>query len=332
MTGPDTHFGRARIRAARPVADGVRLLEIEPERGTRPYPTGAHLDVAVTIGGLPDLRSYSLVGDGPEGGAYRIAVKRLPDSRGGSTFMHGLAEGAALEVSEPQSHFEIQYGRPEYLLVAGGIGITPMVGMAGALLRHGRPFRLLYAGRSRDVMPFASELGERLGPRLELFPTADGRRLDLAAEIARLHPDGDMYVCGPLRMMDAAREAWRAQARPPARLRFETFGSSGRLPTEPFEVHVREHGRDVRVPANQTMLAALRAAGVEVMWDCLRGECGLCVVDVLAAEGRLDHRDVFLSDDEQAQGTKLCTCVSRAVGGAVTVDTGCRPDPAPHAR
>jgi vanillate O-demethylase ferredoxin subunit len=200
--------------------------------------------------------------------------------------------------------------------------------MAGALLRHGRPFRLLYAARSRSVMPFAAELGERLGARLELFPSAEGRRLDLAAEIARLHPDGDMYVCGPLRMMDAARDAWAAQRRPPAHLRFETFGSGGRLPTEPFAVRVQEHGRDVRVPADQTMLAALRAAGVEIMWDCLRGECGLCVVDVLAAEGRLDHRDVFLSEEEQAQGTKLCACVSRAVGGAVTVDTGFRPDPA----
>ena len=328
MSAAGGHFGRARIRAARPVADGVRLLEIEPEGGARPWPTGAHLDVAVTVGGLPDVRSYSLVGDGPADGAYRIAVKRLPDSRGGSVFMHGLEEGAALEVSEPQSHFEIHYGRPEYLLVAGGIGITPMVGMAGALLRHGRPFRLLYAGRARAAMPFAGELAERLGPRLELFRSEDGERLDLAAEIARLDPEGDLYVCGPLRLMDAARAAWAAQGRPPARLRFETFGSSGRLPTAPFAVHVRELGREVSVGADQTLLAALRAAGVEVMWDCLRGECGLCVVDVLEADGPLDHRDVFLSEDEQALGTKLCACVSRAAGGTVAVDTGFRPDPA----
>lgn len=91
---------------------------------------------------------------------------------------------------------------------------------------------------------------------------------------------------------------------------------------------MREPRRDVRIPENQTMLVALRAAGVEVMWDCLRGECALCVVDVLEAEGKLDHRDVFLSEGEQACGRKLCTCVSRAVGGAVTVDTGFRPDPA----
>jgi vanillate O-demethylase ferredoxin subunit len=322
------HFGPARVRAARPVADAVRLLEIEPEGGPRPYPTGAHLDVAVTVGELPDVRSYSLVGEGPADGAYRIAVKRLPDSRGGSRFMHTLAEGDPIEVSAPQSHFEIQYGRPEYLLVAGGIGITPMVGMADALARHERPFRLLYAGRSSAAMPFAAELSEQLGERLELFCSDDGTRLDLATEIARLHPEGDLYVCGPLRLMDAVRAEWAAQGRPAARLRFETFGSSGRLPTEPFDVHVRELGRDVRVPGDRTMLEALRAAGVEVMWDCLRGECGLCMVDVIEAEGRLDHRDVFLSEDEQALGTKLCACVSRAAGGAVTVDTGFRPGPA----
>jgi ferredoxin-NADP reductase len=107
------------------------------------------------IAGLPDVRSYSLVGDRPVDGAYRIAVKRLADSRGGSEHIHSLAPGAELSISEPRSHFELQYGRPEYLLVAGGIGVTPIVGMAHALARHGRPFRLLYAARSRAQMAFA---------------------------------------------------------------------------------------------------------------------------------------------------------------------------------
>ena len=320
------HFGPARVAAVRDVATEVRLVEIEPAAGARPYPTGAHLDVALTVGGLPDVRSYSLVGAGPSNGRYSIAVKRLPDSRGGSAFVHTLQPGAELLVSEPQSHFEIQYGRPEYLLVAGGIGITPMVGMAHALSRHGRPFRLLYAGRTRAGMPFVDELRELLGDRLELFVSERGNRLDLPAEIDRLHPEGELYLCGPLRLMDVARRAWRERGRAMTRLRFETFASGGRFAAEPFDVRVHEYGKIVHVPENQTMLAALRGACVDMMWDCLRGECGLCAVAVLEAEGELDHRDVFLSEEEQAAGRLLCTCVSRAVGGTITIDTGFRPE------
>jgi vanillate O-demethylase ferredoxin subunit len=157
-----------------------------------------------------------------------------------------------------------------------------------------------------------------------VFASADGERLDVAAEITRLHPDGELYLCGPLRLREAAQRAWRDAGRPADRLRFETFASGGRFAPEPFTVRLRD-GREILVPENRTMLDALRDGGVEVMWDCLRGECGLCVVTVLAVDGELDQRDVFLSEDQQAKGDQLCTCVSRAVGGAITIDTGFRP-------
>jgi vanillate monooxygenase ferredoxin subunit len=326
MAAAGGHFAPARIRAVRDVAADVRLIEIEPEDAARPYASGSHLDVAVILGELPDVRSYSLVGERPVDGAYRIAVKELPDSRGGSVYVRGLQPGARVEVSEPKSHFELQHGRPEYLLVAGGIGITPLLGMAHALARHARPFRLLYAARRREQLAFAGELAELLGDRLELFVSAEGRRLDLAAQIAALHPDGELYLCGPVGLREAAQRAWAEQGRPADRLRFETFASGGRFAPEPFAVRVRDHGdREVVVAQNRTMLDALRDAGVEVMADCLRGECGLCAVSVLAVDGALDHRDVFFSAEEQAEGGKLCACVSRAVGGSITIDTGFRP-------
>ena len=154
------HFGAATVRDTRTVARDVRLIEIVPEAGVAPYPTGSHLDLAVTLQGLPDVRSYSLVGAGPVDGAYRIAVKAVAESRGGSRFMHGLRAGDTLAVSRPRSHFELSHGRPEYLLVAGGIGITPMVGMTAELVRAGADFRLLYAGRTGELMPFVDELAE----------------------------------------------------------------------------------------------------------------------------------------------------------------------------
>jgi vanillate O-demethylase ferredoxin subunit len=308
------------------LADDIRLVEIVPEAGAEPYPVGSHLDLAVVLGGLPDVRSYSLVGERPVDGAYRIAVKRLPESRGGSEWVHTLQEGQPLEVSPPRSHFELQYGRPAYLLVAGGIGITPIVGMAHALHRAGAAVRLLYAARTRAQLVFAQELAELLGERLQTFASDAGTRIDLEAEIGALHADGELYLCGPPSLRDAAQRAWRAQGRPPERLRFETFATSGRFPTRPFTARVRDHGgREVPVPANRTLLAALQDAGIDVMSDCLRGECGLCAVDVVAADGDVDHRDVFFSDDEQEAGHAMCSCVSRAVGGTVIIDTGFRP-------
>jgi ferredoxin-NADP reductase len=321
------HFGPGRVRDARDVASDVRLIEIEPAAGARPYPTGAHLDIAVIVDELPDIRSYSLVGERPVDGAYRIAVKDVPDSRGGSRFVRQLAPGADVEVSEPESHFELQYGRPEYLLVAGGIGITPMIGMAHALERHGRPFRLLYAARTREQMAFVDELRELLGDRLELFVSTEGRRLELGAEIERLDPDGELYLCGPLRLRDAAVRAWRERNRRPDRLQFETFASGGRFAPEEFVVRLADQDdREVVVRRNRTVLDALKDNGVDMMWDCLRGECGLCAVQVLDVEGELDHRDVFLDEEQQLAGETLLTCVSRAVGGGIRIDTGFRGD------
>lgn len=301
------------------------MIEIEPAGEAFAYPTGAHLDIAVVIDELPDIRSYSLVGERPVDGAYRIAVKEIEDSRGGSKFVRALEPGAEVEVSEPQSNFELQYGRPEYLLVAGGIGITPIIGMAHALERYGKPFRLLYAARTRQQMPFVDELVELLGDRLELFVSSEGNRLDLAAEIEELGEDAELYLCGPLRLREAAKKAWSEKARNPDRLQFETFASGGRFAPEEFVVRVHDQDCEFKVRKNRTLLDALKDHGVDMMWDCLRGECGLCACQVLKVEGELDHRDVFLSEEQQRDGHTIISCVSRAVGGAIAIDTGFRP-------
>jgi vanillate O-demethylase ferredoxin subunit len=322
------YFGDATVRSVSAVARDVRLVEIEPAAGVSAFALGSHLDLSLLIDGMPDTRSYSLVGAGPIDGSYRIAVKLLPNSRGGSRWVHDLVPGQPVRISKPTSHFQLLHGRTEYLLIAGGIGITALVGMAETLARGDRPFRLLYAGANRDRMPFLDELTDVCGSSLEVCVSGEGHRLDVRAAIDGLHPDGEAYVCGPLRLMDAARTAWIATGRPPARLRIETFGASGRYPSASFTVRVADAGRQVEVPATRTLLAALTEAGIDVMWDCLRGECGLCTVAVLDTDHPLDHRDVFLSEDERAAGTALCACVSRASSGTVTIDTGARPDPA----
>jgi ferredoxin-NADP reductase len=324
----DSHWTTATVRAARDLTPEVRELALSPEDGATHYPTGSHLKVRVIADGRSDFRHYSLVGDAPTpDGCWRIAVKRGEPGLGGSRYMWSLPIGARLEVSHPDSHFELSRDAPEYLLVAGGIGITPIRGMATALLRRGRArFRMLYAGRSRGLMAYLDELAAELGEGLEVFAGDENRRIDLAAEIARLHPEGELYVCGPIAMMEAARRAWRDAGRAPARLVFETFGSGGRYAAEAFTVRVPRLGVEVRVPEDGTMLDALEAAGVGVLWDCRRGECGLCVLDVLEVEGAVDHRDVFFSEAQHAENRKICACVSRVVGGGLSVDPPYRGD------
>jgi ferredoxin-NADP reductase len=311
------------VRATRDLTPAIRLIEIEPSGGFVAASPGSHINVSVMIRGRPDVRSYSIVGPCADG-VYRIAVKLLKATRGGSAYMWTLRPGARIALSVPANHFNLALGRPEYLLLAGGIGVTPIFTHALALAEANARFRLIYACRSRGDLALAKELAERLGDRLELFLSEEGRRVDIAAEIAPLDPQGEFYFCGPIGMLEAAKRSWRESGRSVDRLRFETFGNSGAHPSVPFVVKIPRLGREIAVDVNQTMLEALEDASVEMIFDCRRGECGLCALPILAVDGVVDHRDVFFSDAEKAQNLKLCTCVSRVYGGSITVDTADR--------
>lgn len=312
----------ARVRAIRDVTHDVREFEIVPENGAvLSFAPGAHIDVGVMIGDAPQTRSYSLIGI-PGGDCYRIAVKRVAPSRGGSAYMWRLAPGDRLRATEPKSAFAVEFGREAYLLIAGGIGITPLVGMAQMLAKRGADVRMLYAVRGERDLAFVEALRAALGDRLELHI---GRQIDFAAEFATLKPGTLAALCGPIPMLEAVRGAWETAKRPMADLRWETFGSSGRMASAPFKVRVPSHDLEFDVPADASLLDALRAAGIDAISDCRKGECGLCAMDVVACEGEIDHRDVFLSPEEKAHGRKLCVCVSRA-RGVLTLDSGWRPD------
>ena len=313
----------AQLRTTRDLSPDIRLFEIQPVGEFVPPTPGSHFNLGVQIKGRPDVRNYSAVGLGTDG-LYRIAVKRLPDSRGGSAYMWSLAPGAHLTISTPGNHFELNRGCPEYLLLAGGIGITPIFTMTLALAEAGANFRLLYAARRPQDLALANELRERIGNRLQVFVSSEGRRVDIRAEIARLRPDGEFYVCGPIGMLEDAKREWQRSGRPVDQLRFETFGNSGRFASEPFKVRIPRLGREIDVPVDQTMLEALESAGIDMIFDCRKGECGLCALSILETDGIVDHRDVFFSEEEKATNTKLCTCVSRVISGSITVDTADR--------
>lgn len=324
----DLQWMQAQVVALRDVTPTVREFELRPDGGfAATYEPGAHLQVQVmTAQGKVQTRSYSLVGEG-DGQCWRIAVKRLDDGRGGSLAMWQLSVGDRLQVSAPQNHFALDLSAPGYLLVAGGIGITPLVLMAQRLGAHakrsGVPVKMLYGARHAGEFGYLSHLQDALGDGVSAHEGS--APIDFAAAIAALPPGGQLYTCGPVPMLEALKRAWHAAGRPIEDLRFETFGSSGRYATQPFQVHIPRHDLTITVPADCTLLEALDAAGVQTLWDCKRGECGLCAMDVLAVDGQIDHRDVFLSEHEKESTTRICACVSRAVG-TLTLDSAYRAD------
>jgi vanillate O-demethylase ferredoxin subunit len=311
------------VRATRDLTHDIRMIEIAPTGAFVAPSPGGHIKISVMIGERPDTRSYSIVGPCADG-VYRVAVKLLKDTRGGSAYMWALGPGARVSIAGPDNHFGLSIGRPDYLLLAGGIGVTPIFTHALALARSQAPFRMLYAARGRRDLALADQLREEIGDRLEVFVGEEGARVDLAAEIAKLASGGEFYVCGPIGLLEAAKRAWRDAGRPFDLLRFETFGNSGSWPSVPFRIKLPRLAKDIFVPAGKSMLDALEDAGVSMIYDCRKGECGLCALPILETDGVVDHRDVFFSEEEKAANAKLCTCVSRVYGASITLDTADR--------
>lgn len=314
----------ALVVSHRNVTPTVREFTIHPVDGVQPHAPGSHLQLQVLVNGKPHTRSYSLVGQ-PDPSCYRIAVKRLDAGRGGSLAMWQLQAGARLRITEPQNHFPLDLSAPGYLLVAGGIGITPLVLMAQTLVKRGANVRMLFGARSKLELAFSDVLHEQLGSRLQTAAAEQGEQMVFNKEIADLPEGALMYVCGPLPMLDAAREAWARSGRPLADLRFETFGSSGRSAPQAFQVLIPRHDINITVAREASLLETLEAAGVQAMYGCRRGECGLCAMNVLALDGEIDHRDVFLSDHEKADNQRMCVCVSRVLG-SVTLESAYCPE------
>jgi vanillate O-demethylase ferredoxin subunit len=322
------HWQTADVVEVSDAADGVRRIVLEPDR-PRPAAPGAHVDVEVAHEGRALRRSYSVVRSEDRGHRWTISVQLAATSRGGSRAMHRLCTGDRLRVSDPLQNFPLGVGAPRYVLVAGGIGITALVSMATALRTRGADYTLVLVGRSRGVMAYLDDLVCEHGDRVEVHVDDEGTGLDVGevvSAIARSERAGgtELYMCGPIRLMDAVRRAWADADLPRPNLRFETFGNSGAWAPEAFRVVIPALEREVMVGEDESMLDALETAGVEVMWDCRKGECGLCTVRVQGCDGRIDHRDVFLSDAQKQQDTSLCACVSRVATGDGPAREGCR--------
>jgi vanillate O-demethylase ferredoxin subunit len=294
------------------VATDIRRIVIEPSQPKKAEP-GSHIDVRVPVGGEIQKRSYSLVESSEDGGRLVISVYKVPTSRDGSLFMHSLQVGDTLEITQPLQNFPLRVGASRYVLLAGGIGVTAVMEMARVLRNLNADYTFVYVARNRAAMAYRSELQELHGGNLVVHVDEDSGVLDVARLVAEVDSDTELYMCGPIRLMDAVRRAWVERELSLPNLRYETFGNSGWYSPEEFVVRIPRLGVETRVPQGRSMLEALEDAGVDMMFDCRKGECGLCEVRILQLDGTLDHRDVFYSQRQKDSAEKMCCCVSRAV-------------------
>ncbi len=306
------------------VANDVRQIQIMPKEDGQ-FTPGAHIDVTVMVNGQPEIRSYSLIGSWKVGEPYIISVKRLAQSKGGSKYMWTLEEGNRIQISKPSNHFELSHTAKNYLLIAGGIGITPLVGMAEVLSKkNGVKVDMLYLGKNRDDMPYLDLLEGYLGDQLTIHDSDEKGMYDLNNIFDYLTPTTQVYMCGPMGLMNAVRSLWESSDYNIANLRFETFGASGAFAPQKFTVKLPRFDLELEVPENKSILKVLEGANIEVMYDCLRGECGLCQVDIIEYEGDIDHRDFFFNEEEKGENKKMCACVSRVANGNIVIDTAYR--------
>ncbi|AQA06575.1 oxidoreductase [Mycobacterium sp. MS1601] len=307
---------QVRVTATRWEAHRVTSFELAPVDGQNlpPWSPGAHIDVRLPSG---TVRQYSLCGDLANRQAYRIAVLELPQGRGGSLEVHReLRAGTVLTIGAPRSNFAL-VDADRYVFVAGGIGITPLLPMIQHVAERGIKWELFYGARSREHFAFLGRLGN---DSVHLVAQDTDGLIDLEQVVAE-SVGAALYCCGPRPLMDALSARMLREHRT-ADLHIEHFGAtavpSGDVAQDGFDLELARSGVVVTVPAGQSVLEAVRGAGVDHPSSCEMGFCGTCEARVLS--GAVDHRDELLTEEEKARGTTMLICVSRAAGERLALD------------
>ncbi|MEF7614463.1 2Fe-2S iron-sulfur cluster-binding protein [Aquincola sp. MAHUQ-54] len=311
------------IAGVRQLTPSVRAFELRSADGL-PLPAviaGAHIDLPVRLAdGTDSTRSYSIASSPHRMDAYEIAVQREAEGKGGSVAVHeGFTLGLRLHASMPRNLFSLAETAHRAVLIAGGIGITPIKAMAHALAARGQDFELHYAVRSRVLAPFLGELTEAFGDRVKVHAKDEGGRLDVDALMLGLGEAEHVYVCGPLRLIDAVSLAAKSAAVTSSRVHAEKFSADTARPGDRgFVVHLARSGKDIVVPKDRSILEAAEAQGVRVPASCRIGNCGTCATRVVA--GKPAHRDEVLTHAQKIDQQLMCVCVSRADGDELTLD------------
>lgn len=320
----DGQWQELHVTRVEQVAGDVRLYELQACHGAlAPWTAGAHLDIEIDSG---VVRQYSLCGNPQETDRYCIAVRQDPTGRGGSLRLHAEVKvDSRLRASLPRNNFAVDpQAEGEIVLLAGGIGVTPLLSMAWALHGHSRPFTLHLCARDSQHLPFAAQIAtwpfaHAVHPHLSRETgRADLSRLLTSWDSARPQ---QLYVCGPNSFMQAAAAAAHAAGWPASAVHLERFSATAVGPQaddRAFTLTLARSGRQLQVGAGQSMLEAMEEAGLNPPSACREGLCGACLCSVL--EGEAEHRDAILSAEEQQHGKRIAPCVSRARGASLSID------------
>jgi len=317
---------QAKLHSIELLAAGVHRFDFRPADQDQ-WPAvsaGSHIDLH-----LPDglMRSYSLVNAPGESHRYVIAVNREASSKGGSRYLHDrIRVGQVLSVSPPRDSFPLNETAAHSVLIAGGIGITPLWSMVQRLSEIGAPWTLYYSVRERKCAAFvdpivalASSTGGRV--HLNFDAGASEKRLDLRAIVKAAAPDAQVYCCGPVPMLEAFESA--CAQRDPALVHREYFAAPAAeqisdVAERAFTVTLAKSGKAIQVGPETSILDAILQAGIEVSYSCASGVCGACETKVLC--GNIDHRDCVLSDAEREAGQTMMICCSRATSAELSLD------------
>lgn len=300
-------------------ADGVIGFELTARDGHLPtFQPGAHIDVHLPNG---LIRQYSITNGPGDLMSYVIGVKAESASKGGSkVLVETVREGDVLAISEPRNNFPLRRDATRTVLIAGGIGITPLLSMARFLDKSSLPYELHYFVRAGESLAFRSEL-EALHGKIVLHIGV--ARTEIASTIATALGDWSraqhVYVCGPSAMLETVRSTAAAQGWPDEAIHFEYFKNDKVIDdSSSFEVELARSAMTLHIPSGKTILEVMREAGLTVPSSCEQGACGTCLCTVI--EGEVDHQDVYLNDSEKASNTAMMTCVSRAKSARLVLD------------
>jgi vanillate O-demethylase ferredoxin subunit len=309
-----SHTIRVQVTRITPIASEINLIELTAAQGQElpPFTAGSHIDLHLSNG---MIRSYSLSGSPDEPEHYLIGVKNEPEGRGGSRFIHEqLQLGDDIEISAPRNNFGLHEEADHTVLIAGGIGVTPLVSMSQRLETIGKPWELHYAGRHRGSTAFIPQLSA-FGSRVNLYlrngaeDAAQSRRMDIPAIVEAAPAGSHFYCCGPAAMINGFLAA--TTLLPPDQVHFERFANDQPIDKDgSFTVILKESGETIEIRSGQTILDALLERGIDAPYSCMEGICSACETRVLA--GIPDHHDMILSAEQKAANNVMMICCSRS--------------------
>ncbi|MCE2596619.1 2Fe-2S iron-sulfur cluster binding domain-containing protein [Motilimonas cestriensis] len=310
------------ITGIRQLTPRVRAYEFR-HRDDEPLPSinaGAHLQLLVTLkNGALLLRHYSICSNPKRRDIYEIAVLNEPDGQGGSRTIHNVLHlGQQLNCAAPENYFPLHSDARPTVLIAGGIGITPIKAMAQTLQSRGTQFHLHYAGRSLTEMPFQERLARQWPEQLSRYPSDQGKRLNIKEVLQGAIKDAIFYVCGPNRLIDEVAATAKALGISDEQVKFERFTAPSTNQTTPYTLTLSKSQQQIQVNPEQSMLDAILSAGIEHPHSCKTGQCKSCVVKVIS--GQVTHQDDCLTPAERAQQNLMCPCVSHSKSETLVLD------------